>query len=387
MMNRKCDDMNNIKKCIFHVPNHIDDNGSSGSQVRPKKMIQAFKSIGYDVDVIMGYGAERKKLIKEIKHRINKGEKYEFLYSESSTMPTILTEKKHLPLYPCLDFNFFSFCRKKNIPIGLFYRDIFWKFPAYKEKNSLIKYLFALQAYRYDLIQYQKLVNKFYVANIKVLNYINNNKLNEKSDVLFPGAEYNENVVAKRKKYYNSLNPSDELNLFYVGGIGGDYQFIKLLQVIYNLDFVKLTICCRKFEWNEVKNQYKPYLNDRIEIVHEFDDELEKYYEKATLCMAFFELGEYRSLAMPIKIFEYLSHLTPIIGTKNTAAGEFIIKNDIGWSINYDTRELEKLLIYLNKNRNEIIEKHRHMLQVLNANTWETRAEKVATELSVDNII
>ncbi len=113
--------MENKKRCIFHIPNKLDEKSLSGSQVRPRMMIQAFKDIGYDVDVVMGYGKERKKSINIIKNNIKSGIKYDFLYSESSTMPTLLTEKNHLPLYPNLDFGFFKFCKNHGIKIGLFY--------------------------------------------------------------------------------------------------------------------------------------------------------------------------------------------------------------------------------------------------------------------------
>ena len=113
--------MKENKYCIFHVPNYISQEAKVGSQVRPKKMIEAFKSLGYQVDVVMGYGKERKKQIKIIKKNIKKGYRYDFLYSESSTMPTLLTEKNHIPIYPVLDFGFMNFCKKQGLKIGLFY--------------------------------------------------------------------------------------------------------------------------------------------------------------------------------------------------------------------------------------------------------------------------
>ena len=58
------------KRCIFHIPNHLDPNRASASQIRPRKMIKAFEEIGYKVDVIQGYGKERKKQVDEIKKNI-----------------------------------------------------------------------------------------------------------------------------------------------------------------------------------------------------------------------------------------------------------------------------------------------------------------------------
>lgn len=60
------------KKCIFHIPIQLT-NSACASQIRPRKMIEAFKDCGYQVDVIEGYGAERKKIIKRIKMEIKSG--------------------------------------------------------------------------------------------------------------------------------------------------------------------------------------------------------------------------------------------------------------------------------------------------------------------------
>lgn len=135
-----------MKRMIFHIPMKIDRNRASASQIRPMKMIEAFKECGYEVVVVEGYGKERKRQIKEIKSNILKGVKYDFLYSESSTMPTLLTEKNHLPLYPFLDFSFFAFCKKHGIKIGLFYRDIYWVFKKKRSFKEWVAYIF----YKYD---------------------------------------------------------------------------------------------------------------------------------------------------------------------------------------------------------------------------------------------
>lgn len=41
-----------MKRIIFHLPNKIDKNRFSASQIRPMKIIEAFKNIGYEVDLI-----------------------------------------------------------------------------------------------------------------------------------------------------------------------------------------------------------------------------------------------------------------------------------------------------------------------------------------------
>ena len=95
---------------IFHIPMRINRERASASSIRPVKMIEAFQRLGYEVILIEGNASQRKKRIKEIKHNIRKGVTYDFLYSESSTMPTLLTEKHHCPTHPFLDFSFLATC-------------------------------------------------------------------------------------------------------------------------------------------------------------------------------------------------------------------------------------------------------------------------------------
>src|SRR5699024_1878719 len=129
------------KQCIFHIPIDLRGQKNSGSSVRPNKMIEAFQNIGYKVEIIMGDGKKKKK--------IKKREKYDFLYSESSNLPTLLTETHHFPRYPFLDFRFFRFCKKHNIKIGLFYRDVHWKFDHFKKGKSKYKLIIGEWFYKY----------------------------------------------------------------------------------------------------------------------------------------------------------------------------------------------------------------------------------------------
>ena len=263
-----------IKRCIFHIPNYIDLNRKSASNIRPFKMIKAFENIGYQVDCIMGYGKERKKSIKEIKKNIRNGVKYDFLYSESSTMPTLLTEKNHLPTYPFLDFNFFKFCKKHNIKIGLFYRDIHWKFKLYNVSVPFPKRNISKIFYRYDLLKYRQLVDVLYLASEQVKQYLPIKNIecnNYKIKSLPPGCEIKEIKVEDENK--------TTLKLFYVGGISEElYNFEKVLVAVNQIRDVELTICCREKEWEKIKVKYERYINENIKIVHITGEELEKFY-------------------------------------------------------------------------------------------------------------
>lgn len=362
------------KKCIFHIPVLIDSEDASGSSVRPKKMIDAFLMNGYDVDIVSGYSEERKRKITDIKNKIQSGVKYDFLYAESSTMPTMLTEKNHIPKNINLDFSFFRFCKNKNIPIGLFYRDIHWKFPLYKETVHGLKRHLAVCFYKYDLRKYKKYLDCMFLPTMNMCKYIEKKYLPKVILDLPPGTT--------KKDVTNSFNGNNqELRLLYVGGIGAIYQFDELLKGIRSLDNVKLTICCREAEWTLNCNVYQPYLTKNVKIVHKAGSELVSLYDQCDVCMAFFNPKEYMKMAMPVKIFEYLSYCKPIIATQDTAAGDFVQKSNIGWSIRYGSSEIKKLILHILGNRNELEIIKKNMELTLKENTWTSRAEKVAKVL------
>ncbi len=371
--------MMNKRNCIFHVPNYIDCAAKSGSHVRPMKMLRAFEEIGYNVDVVMGYGRDRRKQIKAIKAKIANGQKYDFLYSESSTMPTVLTEKNHIPLYPNLDFGFFKFCKKNGIKIGLFYRDIHWKFDKYKKEVPKYKQMISIPMYKYDLKKYKKLVDVLYLPSSKMEKQIAEYKI-PNIGTLPPGAIKNENVIVKRKKHYESREHK-KIQMFYVGGIEGIYDLTKVLKAIYNKEYVYLTICCRESEWEKQKEKYKPYITERTCVVHVSGTDLEQYYLEADICCCCFKASEYMSFAVPIKLLEYTSYVTPVIATKGTEAGDFVEKFQNGFCIDYNVSDIACLLENIYQEPDLLLEKHKKAIECLEHNTWIRRAYQVKKEL------
>ena len=178
---------------------------------------------------------------------------------------------------------------------------------------------------------------------------------------------------------------NQKLNIFYVGGISGLYNLTKLFQVVKELPFVKLVVCCRENEWKEHKAGYSRYLNDRVEIIHKSGEELEKYYAETDICSLFFESEEYRSFAMPIKLFEYLGHKKPVIATENTAAGEFVRENAVGWEVPYSEEDLRNLLKEINENKQTLEKMENNICNTLEKNTWKARAYQVEKDLSGKN--
>ena len=104
-----------MKRCIFHHPAPIADSPNVGSKLRPNRMLQALRTIGYEVDEVTGYSEERKEKIEKIKKNIKDGIIYDFVYAENSNDPIALADADHIPRHPFMDIAFFRFCRKNQI--------------------------------------------------------------------------------------------------------------------------------------------------------------------------------------------------------------------------------------------------------------------------------
>ena len=357
---------------IFHIPKHIDRTDASASEIRPSRLIRTFKELGYVVDVVEGYGRERKAQISAIKKKIRDGVKYDFLYSESSTMPTLLTERHHLPTYPCLDFSFLRFCKKNAIPIGLFYRDIYWNFV---NKSADWKQCVARPFYLYDLKMYRRLLDVLFLPTTDMLQYIPF-RFDRAVEELPSGCPF---------QPLKHESAGQVLEIFYVGGLGGDYDLRYLVQAVAKTEGVHLTLCCRQSDWQTVATDYEPLLNDRITVVHKKGDELLELYVRADLFAMVFTPSEYRRFAAPFKLFETVGYGVPVLATANTWAGRYVEKNKIGACCDNDVDSLCGSLEELLANR-EILEVFRtNIVKVAQENTWQARCEQIKNTLTYLN--
>jgi len=364
-----------VKRMIFYLPWKLNEVYPGASQQRPLRMLQAFKNIGYDVDIVMGNVKERRRQIEKIKYNIKKGVKYAFLYSESSTMPTALTEKHHLPIAPFLDFNFFKFCKRNLIKIGLFYRDIHWMFNHYKNQVLWWKRMIAVPFYKFDLKQYYKLVDILYLPSKGMFEYLPSSFKKKKIECLPPGADLQAHISTN--KIYNRLK------LIYVGGLGELYDLRLFLKVVSGFTKeIEVLLCTRKAGWEKEKGKYREYLSGRCHVVHLNSNELLKVYQEYHIGILFLSPIEYWKFAMPFKLFEYISFRKPVIATKGTAVGDFVEKYNIGWVTDYDESSLKHLICFLIKNKYEIECKIRNIERILPQHTWEARAHKVEKDLT-----
>jgi len=363
---------------IFHLPYKPDQNKASASQIRPYKMIEAFKRLGYNVAIVMGNAKERKTQIAVIKKEVQKGKVFEFLYSESSTMPTLLTDPHHLPLHPFLDFGFIRFCKSNGIPVGLFYRDIHWKFEHYELKKYDFKRHISYLFYKLDLKLYKKYIDIIYLPSLETAKHIPELK-GVKIEALPPGTD---NLVPGKI----SSEDNDKIKFLYVGGIGELYNLQLFLEAVTTLpkSKIQVTICTRQSDYVKVKAIYDSYFQENnIQLVHLQGENLHQLYLDCDICCLFVYPTAYWEFVIPFKLFEYIAYKKPILAVKGTAVGTFVEKHQIGWSVPYELEAIKDFLLTLEGNFND--QKKSKMLanmqKVAKFSTWTARAESVAKSL------
>jgi hypothetical protein len=152
------------RSIIFHHPRPIHEDAISGSRVRPARMAEAFESLGFKVELAVGYADGRTRAIRRIKEARQRGQKFDLLYSESLSTPTLWPKRNRFRLF--LDLGFLRWCKAQAIPIGLFYRDVHWRFDHYRATVPWYRRAVAVPLYWYDWLWYRRWVDHLFIPSL-----------------------------------------------------------------------------------------------------------------------------------------------------------------------------------------------------------------------------
>lgn len=357
---------------IFHVPFALGERSGSASGIRPVRMRRAFESLGYEVVEISGRHAERRRRIADAKRRISSGCAIDFVYSESMTAPTGFGEPITLATSVTRDLRFLRFCRRAGIPVGLFYRDIYWKFQ--RKSGSLLRSVKEkIRRWRYiaDLRGYEVAVDRLYVPSMRMASYL-------------PAANQSQAApLPPACEPVDSSVPDLGLSILYVGGVGDHYRLTETVRGVEAASGARLTICTRESEWRDAESEYRDIVGDSTTIAHLSGSELERLYSNAHIGALLMEPAEYREFAAPMKLYEYLGHAKPVIATKGSFAGDFVEENGVGWAIPYEAAAMTELSQRLIDDPALLESARRRATIVREQHTWQTRAEHVVDDLTV----
>lgn len=313
------------RRIVFHFPERLDQKQDGASRLRPNKMIQAFRAAGYEVDVVAGFASERREAIRRVRAAVRSGVNYDFLYSEASTMPTMLTEPHHLPTHPFLDLGFLIWFRRHVAPVGLFYRDVYWQFPEYVEQIGFLKSFIGRIFYWLDFILYYFAVSHLFLPTIKMRKVFPWWLQKHSMSALPAGCD--------EVRAISRIQDSPKLRLLYVGGITPPYYDLRpMFKVARELDqSVELTVCCRQSEWSMQMPLYKEYLGPNIQVVHQSSAEIPALFANADVFTMYRAKHPYWSFGAPYKVFEALSYGLPIVCRSDEGLADEIAGQGWGW--------------------------------------------------------
>ena len=362
---------------VFHHPFPVRADGTSGSQVRPYQMLSAFEALGYEVEVVIGHGLERRQAVERIRRDLKKGRRFAFAYSESHTIPTLLTEPHHVPTFPFLDFKFLAFLKRRNVPVGLFYRDVHWRFDQYRAA-PLLQRLVSVPLYHYDWHQYLKTVDHLFLPSLAMAAHLPTDWPRHRLSALPPGIPPSFAATAPATE----VQVGKELNLFYVGGVKPPlYDLSPTFDYLRDLEHASLTLCCRQQEWQQVAEHYSVPPN--VTVVHASGRGLEPYYQQADLFAVLWQPHPYLAFAMPVKVFEALGQALPVVTTPNTETARFVEKEATGWVV-ASRDAFSQLLSTLQKQPEHLRRKRQDLLAAQAEHTWQARAQQVVDTLTAD---
>ncbi len=355
---------------IYHYPYRFIDL-KSGSSVHMENLRKGFKKAGFVLYEVIGNAFERRRKINAIKEKKSSLNQSACVFSWSPTSTTFASFWNLM--HPFLDLSFFLWCKKFDIPIGIFYGDVHRKFDFYKKNVSFHKRIILFIFFWADWLIYRRIATLFFIPSKEMALFlptaISRIKIREFPPGCFP------QFIDKRK------NIDKRLQLLYVGSMVPPlYNNQMIIDVVEKLAFVELTICCRESEWKKAKKKYKFCECDRIKIVHESGEGLKKLYEETDIFCLYWMPHDYHNFAMPVKIFESLGFGKPVIVTEGSKIAKFIKETGIGWTVKNNS-ELINLLENLFNDRSLIEKKSNQARKVASMNTWIDRANYAVIEL------
>lgn len=290
-------------------------NAKSGSSVRPKKMYDAFKQMGLDIKLLecqQNRYRERNKRVKEC---------LEWL--RTNTPDLCYIESPSGPIFNSIDRKLIKEVHKRGIPISYFYRDAFWLFPYMMSGMGFLKKHVITAMNKIDLKLLTRCCDIVYFPSQSVIDIFDFTTFN-KTDVLPPGTE-ERNVNYNCEKLNNSV--------IYVGAVSevnGTFDLIRAMDKLNREEMaLNLILVCRENEWKKL-NIKETDIPSWLVIRHSSEDKLKELYSLADLAIFPRKEDEYLDIAVPVKLFEYISYGKPVISTKRKEVKKFVDKEKFG---------------------------------------------------------
>ncbi|MBS4190235.1 glycosyltransferase [Bacillus sp. FJAT-49705] len=365
-----------MKSVLLYYPFEVAENANSGSKLRPKEILKAFQQWGarekVDILLLSGNSTARDALFEEWR-AAGKLDNLWFCYMENQTIPFWLTDKGHIPKKPFVDKKVMKYLKQRHVPIGVFYRDVYWKFdelyPLKGVKKSVMKAI-----YRMEERFYNKYCRVIFLPSDAMGKYVDI----QKEKISLPPGGKDMKVVRKEKVSQISQG-------LYVGGINNeDYGLFLLLDALELANkqekVSELTVVCRKDEYKQLPEEKKARLTELgVEVKHVSGEALNDLYREMDFAYIPRFRSTYNDFAVPVKLVEYLSNGLPVVATYCQAQKEIIEADGYGIICEDKAEDMARAIQEMARNaanyreniQNTFVQKH----------SWLARVEKVKEAL------
>lgn len=354
---------------VFHAPYPLEASPSSASRQRPNKMLEAFSAIGFRVLRLSGFPFQRRVGFDDLRRRAARGQRIEFVYSENSTQPNALATSIRRGFAPLLEARIFGFCRSRGIPVGQFYRDVYWRFPEKQASVPLLRRIAMQVGYRVDRAVLMRLGAHIFLPSMPMAAIVPFPVA--RCTALPPGAEVRQ-----------SSTPRDGLELLYVGGVGPGHEVDEALRALRDVPGVSLTMVVPQPAWEAHRERYRPLLTERVEVLHASADQLAELYDRAAVCLLLVRPNQYRRFAVPMKLYEYIGSGKPTLASRGTLAGDLVEEMGAGFTVTDSAADIRQLLCHLVDHPELVEQAAARVLDIRSQETWAARARDVAAVLT-----
>lgn len=348
-------------KDILYITFVDFDNLSSASSLRPYEIYKAFLNNGYKVTLLTGLQnrmGERWRNAFDFLRKIRK-KQFDFCYIELPSGP----------IFNLCDHLLMMYIKSRKIPVGIFYRDAYWKYPSWNTMNRFKRFII-------------KTMNQFDLFIFRHTCKI----------VYFPSDTMADLFSLHRKL---SLPPACRNDLFiddttlkkkviYVGAASKKYGIDMLLEAFSMLnenrnDLIYLNLVCR-----ETNEYVKPYMNEPwLKIYTGYSGEkLKDIYLDSDFAVIPRKREEYTDFAVPVKLYEYISYGLPIISTNCIETAKVINSYNIGLCCDDNAQALKQSVEEMYDNYTQKIDLYKNNIKkAISENLWSTRVDYIEKTL------
>ena len=335
---------------------------SSGSGVRPQKIYDAFLAEGHEVKLLEGEHTNLKQRRKNVKDILK--------WLKTNAPDICYVEPPSGPFFNLIDHWLLYKMRLRRLPIGLFYRDAYWKFAKWWDKKGIKRFI-LIAMHIFDLTVFRCCCNTVFFPSKSMADLF---RFKHK-EILPPAGE-------------NRLTEMLDKNIdtaVYVGGVSERYGTHILLQSFMILNEEKfcnihLKMVCRVDDDNELIAPYKnkPWL----ELIKASGEQLKDIYSGADIGIIPFQRDLYMDFAVPVKLMEYLSYGLPVVATDCVETADFIRSNETG-IVCHDNAESLAMAVSGLVNDKDLYQKYKENSKkaLLEQNLWTHRVQTIVEDL------